>query len=111
MPDSSTHFDGGWENPIDQEEGRSLSIHKPSCEPVDPKLSCFSRKTGTSETNLNGLAPLRDYDSSSFAQLSVSLKTPVSGWCDGDFPPTTIRPATRELSGGTFRLYLQNPDL
>src|ERR1019366_8250720 len=46
MPDSSTHFDGGWDNPIDQKEGRSLRIDKPSCERVDPKLFCFSKKTG-----------------------------------------------------------------
>jgi hypothetical protein len=26
MPDSSTHFDGGWDNPIDQKERRSLSM-------------------------------------------------------------------------------------
>jgi hypothetical protein len=26
MPDSSTHFDGGWDNPIDQKERRSLPM-------------------------------------------------------------------------------------
>src|SRR3989475_6985504 len=48
--------------------GRIITDDKPSCERVDPKLSCFSRKTGQlAITQITQLLVKSDYNSCTFS--------------------------------------------